>query len=129
MAAPTARLGLVLDCADPQRLATFWSAALGYVNVGSAGSYVALVSPVGGGAAPKLLLQRVPEPKAGKNRVHVDLEVADIDAEADRLEALGARRVATVPMSEHGTRWWLMADPEGNEFCVCDGGSGAGSSP
>jgi predicted enzyme related to lactoylglutathione lyase len=116
----TAQIGLVLDCEDPQALAGFWSEALGYVNVGAAGTYVLLLDPEG--QAPKLLLQGVPEAKQVKNRMHLDIDVADIEAEAGRLEALGARRVAAEPMHEHDTNWILMADPEGNEFCVCDGG-------
>lgn len=114
-----ATFGLVLDCADPDRLAEFWSAALGYTTLGGAGSYVLLVDE--GGTQPKLLLQRVPEPKTRKNRMHLDIECHDVAGEAVRLEALGATRVEG-PMSEHGSTWIVMHDPEGNEFCVCDGG-------
>jgi hypothetical protein len=63
------------------------------VNLGTAGSYVALFS--NGAPGPKLLLQRVAEPKTVKNRMHFDIEVADVHAEADRLVALGATRVST----------------------------------
>ena len=115
-------IGLVLDCADPEALADFWAAALGYQRIGAAGQYV-MLSPTEAGN-PKLLLQRVSEAKVGKNRMHLDIDAADIDAEAARLEALGARRLAGDALTEHGTRWFLMADPEGNEFCVCDGGAG-----
>jgi predicted enzyme related to lactoylglutathione lyase len=115
-----AQLGLVLDCADPERLAEFWAPALGYVSLGGAGNYVALFPD--GAPGPKLLLQRVEEPKAVKNRMHFDIEVADIEAEADRLVALGATRISDGPCREHGSTWVLMSDPEGNEFCVCDGG-------
>ncbi|HEX4906922.1 MAG TPA: VOC family protein [Acidimicrobiales bacterium] len=115
------KLGLVLDCSDPDALATFWAAALDYTVVGAAGAYVMLVPKEPG--PPQLLLQRVPEPKAAKNRMHLDIHVADIDAEADRLESLGAVRVSSSPHEESGTRWHLMADPEGNELCVCDGGT------
>ena len=118
------KIGLVLDCADPAALADFWSKALGYTTLGGAGSYVLLVDETG--QQPKLLLQGVPEVKAGKNRMHLDIEVVDIETEAARLEAIGARRVAAEQMHEHGTSWVLMTDPEGNEFCVCDGGQGAG---
>ena len=114
-------MGLVLDCADPSALADFWSAALGYTTLGGAGSYVMLVDE--SGVQPKLLLQGVPEGKTVKNRMHLDIEVGDIEAEAVRLEALGARRVASEHMHEHGTSWVLMTDPEGNGFCVCDGGA------
>jgi predicted enzyme related to lactoylglutathione lyase len=115
-----AQIGLVLDCADPEQLAEFWAPALGYVILGTVGAYVALFP--NGRQGPKLLLQRVAEPKAVKNRMHFDIEVADIAAEADRLVALGATRVSEAPRSEHGSTWVLMTDPEGNEFCVCDGG-------
>ena len=121
------RFGLVLDCADPDRLARFWSAALDYVNVGSAGAYIALYPRRGDG--PKLLLQRVGEAKTVKNRMHLDIDANDIHAEAGRLAALGARRVTDTITHEHGTTWLRMADPEGNEFCVCDGGHPATDAP
>jgi len=114
-----AKLGLVLDCAHPERLADFWSQAIGYTILGGAGSYMMLVDEAG--QQPKLLLQRVEEAKAGKNRMHLDIEVPDVDGEVERLEALGASRVED-PRSEHGSRWVVMNDPEGNEFCVCDAG-------
>lgn len=115
-----ARMGLVLDCADPERLAEFWSAAIGYTTLGGAGNYVLLVD--GAGQQPKLLLQRVAEPKTGKNRMHFDIEIPAVDTEVARLEALGARRVEADAIEEHGNRWVVMADPEGNEFCVCNAG-------
>jgi predicted enzyme related to lactoylglutathione lyase len=117
-----AKLGLVLDCADPERLAEFWSAAIGYTTLGCAGNYVLLVDETG--QQPKLLLQRVGEPKAGKNRMHFDIETPTVDEEAARLESLGARRIAADAIEEHGNRWVVMADPEGNEFCVCNAGAG-----
>ena len=120
---PAPAIGLVLDCEDPQRLAEFWAPALGYLNLGTVGSYVALFPD--GKPGPKLLLQQVAEAKAVKNRMHLDIEVADIHAEADRLLALGATKVSEAPCTEHGSTWLLMQDPEGNEFCVCDGGQPA----
>jgi predicted enzyme related to lactoylglutathione lyase len=119
----TRHFGLVLDCADPEPLAKFWSEALGYANVGTAGSYVALYPRHGNG--PKLLLQRVTEPKTSKNRMHLDMETPDIEREAKRLIELGAQRVNDNPCSEHGSTWILMTDPEGNEFCICDDGTPA----
>ena len=115
-----ATLGLVLDCADPDKLAEFWSAAIGYTTLGGAGSYVLLVDA--DGKQPKLLLQRVAEPKAGKNRMHFDIETPTVDDEVARLVELGARRIVEDPIEEHGNRWVVMADPEGNEFCVCNAG-------
>jgi len=117
----TATIGLVLDCADPHRLAAFWTSALGYRNAGAAGNYVVLVAP--DGDHPKLLLQAVTEPKTIKNRMHFDIETPHVDAEVARLEALGARRLEPQARQEHGTHWVVLADPEGNEFCVCDGGT------
>jgi hypothetical protein len=100
-----------------------WAAALGYVSLGEAGAYVVLCPD--GRPGPKLLLQQVPEPKTVKNRMHLDIDAIDI--EATRLEALGARRVADDPVHEHDPSWILMVDPEGNEFCVCDGGANQSS--
>ncbi len=114
-------VGLVLDCNEPAVLADFWSQALGYRLVGSIGNYTMLVPADGG---PQLLLQRVDEIKAGKNRMHVDIHTPDIDTEANRLAALGARRLNDIVHAENRSRWIVMADPEGNEFCVCDGGTG-----
>ena len=113
-------LGLVLDCAAPEALAEFWSAALGYTTLGGAGSDVLLVDL--SGERPKLLLQQVPEAKTGKNRMHIDIETPDVDDEVARLEALGARRLEASAVEEHGHRWVVMADPEGNELCVCSAG-------
>jgi predicted enzyme related to lactoylglutathione lyase len=118
------RVGLVLDCTDPEKLAEFWAPALGYRRMGAAGSYVLLLAS--DPALPKLLLQRVPEAKAVKNRMHLDIETPEIDSEAARLETLGARRVSSGSRSEFGSTWILMQDPEGNEFCICDGGTGGG---
>lgn len=115
-----AKLGLVLDCSDPDRLAEFWSAAIGFTTLGSAGSYVLLVDEAG--QQPKLLLQRVSETKSGKNRMHFDIETPTVDDEVVRLEALGAERIQAEAIEEHGSRWVVMADPEGNEFCVCNAG-------
>jgi predicted enzyme related to lactoylglutathione lyase len=115
-----AKIGLVLDCADPDTLADFWSAALGYATLGGAGSYVLLVDEAG--QQPKLLLQRVDEPKSRKNRMHFDIETPTVDQEVARLEGLGAKRIMDDAIEEHGNRWVVMADPEGNEFCVCNAG-------
>lgn len=120
LTAPAAAIGLVLDCNDPELLARFWSEALGYTMAGRAGSYVALVDPTGGG--PKLLLQQVPEAKITKNRMHFDIDTRHVDDEVRRLCAIGAVRIDADPHCEHGTRWVVLADPEGNEFCICDGG-------
>jgi len=114
-----ARLDLVLDCADPARLMQFWRLALGYRVYFSAESLSVLV-PDEGTASP-LVLQRVPEPKSGKNRMHVDIVTDDIEPEVERLVALGARRLHDGTRRYGMTTWVAMADPEDNEFCVCTG--------
>ncbi|MBA2416307.1 MAG: VOC family protein [Geodermatophilaceae bacterium] len=118
VATPT--VSLTLDCADPECLAAFWIAALGYQRVAAVDNFVVL-GPAAGTAGPKLALQGVPEPRRPKNRMHLDLWVEDIEVDAARLEALGATRLRDQPLAEHGLRWIQLADPEGNEFCVARG--------
>jgi predicted enzyme related to lactoylglutathione lyase len=117
-----ATIGLVLDATDPESLADFWTKALDLQRVGAAGNYVQLESE----GLPKLLLQRVSDQKVAKNRMHIDIQVHEVEAEVARLEALGAKRLEDQDRCEHGCRWVVMADPEGNEFCVCDSGINAG---
>jgi predicted enzyme related to lactoylglutathione lyase len=103
--------GVTIDCAAPQKLAEFWSAALGVTDVRDHGEYVLLAM---NGAY--LGLQLVPEERAGKNRVHMDFRTDDRAAEVARLVGLGATEMEqhTVP----GLAWTVLRDPEGNEFCV-----------
>lgn len=112
----TAKIELVLDVADLGRMLEFYAAALGYEQRGAIDQYASLAPPKGE-AGPALILQRVPEAKTVKNRLHMDIKHPDIDAEAARLEGLGATRVRQY--DEFGTSWILMNDPEGNEVCVC----------
>jgi len=107
---------VVIDASDPDRLAEFWAAALGYEIAGGVGQYRSLRDPDGTG--PKILIQGVPDQKAGKNRLHIDIATEDLEAEASRLATLGARRLRPAPVEEFGISWILMADPEGNELCV-----------
>lgn len=101
---------LVIDCVDPERLASFWSELLGWPVTGRPGPYAWLRSDDG------LVMgfQRVAEAKAGKNRVHVDLAAEDPAAEQGRVESLGGQRLTGY---EDGG-FLVMADPEGNEFCI-----------
>ncbi len=71
--------------------------------------------------ASPLLLQAVPEAKAGKNRMHLDIVVDDIETEVHRLRSLGAHRLDEIVQSFGGTQWVRMADPEQNEFCISTG--------
>ena len=110
------RLNVTLDCTDPPGLAAFWAAALGYEDGGRHGEFWPLFPP--DESEPMIVLQEVNEAKAGKNRMHLDVHVEDLAAEVVRLEGLGARRVAREPIAGHGHTWFVLADPEGNEFCL-----------
>jgi catechol 2,3-dioxygenase-like lactoylglutathione lyase family enzyme len=133
------KLQVVIDCADPERVARFWAEALGYkldwewtdpeavefmrsngLAESEFGSRSAASDPEGKG--PRLFFQRVPEGKAVKNRVHVDVKAAEgeMEAEVERLVGLGASVVHRHegdfgPFHE---LFFVMHDPEGNEFCV-----------
>lgn len=113
------RIEIGIDCETPERLAPFWADALGYAigDMDGAGTYLDLVPPEAN--MPVVYLQKVPEPKTVKNRLHIDLMTSDPEEAIGRLISLGATRVGT-PMSGSEGGWWqVMADPEGNEFCVC----------
>ena len=110
------RLVTVLDCLDAEGLAGFWAPALGWKRLGADGQYVVIGS--GDRTQHEMILQQVTEPKAGKNRMHLDLRSHDMEAEVDRLLSLGASRISDT-FDECGCRWVVMTDPEGNEFCVC----------
>jgi predicted enzyme related to lactoylglutathione lyase len=110
-------LVVVIDCGDLDRAAQFWASVLGYARRGGPGGrYQALVPADGHGV--EILLQRVPDVKSGKNRLHLDLRTADLNSEVGRVVALGARRLTSEPVREEGWSWHILADPDGNEFCV-----------
>jgi Glyoxalase-like domain len=118
----TARVrNITFDCADPFALAGFWGEVTGYREDPEDPNHpddpeALLVGPDG---QPNLLFITVPEPKAVKNRVHLDLQPTDRrrDEEVERLLALGATLVADHRRPD-GTGWAVLADPEGNELCV-----------
>jgi predicted enzyme related to lactoylglutathione lyase len=114
-----ANFDVVLDCADPARLGQFWSEALGYKTLVSWADGAVLVPETE--VRPPLILQRVPESKNGKNRMHIDIVTEDVESEVARIEVLGAKRLHEGLREFGGSRWITMADPEGNEFCVCTG--------
>ncbi len=110
---------LCIDTSDPARLASFWQAALGWRRTYEEPDEVVLEPPAGSpwaGVVPDLLFLRVPEQKTGKNRLHLDLRPEDQAAEVSRLEKLGARRVDVGQGAD--VSWVVLADPDGNEFCV-----------
>lgn len=139
-------ISLTLDAADPRALGTFWAYALGYVEEAPPAPYedwpaafvgwglpperwndaYVVVDPEGAG--PRLFLQKVPEPKTAKNRLHLDVGVPGATRErpstheqvrehATRLVAAGATLVQEFDVPPMGF-WIVMSDPEGNEFCV-----------
>ena len=117
---PDTVLALVLDCADLARAAEFWCAALGYVRQGPSPDeesvYCQLIPADGDGV--ELLLQKTVERKAAKNRMHIDLRHPDLEAETARLLNAGARHTTGDLVQEDGWAWYVLTDPDGNEFCV-----------
>jgi predicted enzyme related to lactoylglutathione lyase len=110
---PSKWYGLVIDSADPVELADFWRQVLDYKVMFSSPEEVALARDEE--SFPGLIFVPVPEAKGVKNRLHIDLNPDDQGAEVERLLALGATRV---DIGQGDVRWVVMADPEGNEFCV-----------
>jgi predicted enzyme related to lactoylglutathione lyase len=115
---PARALAIVIDATDPDTLREFWVAAMRYEPFGAAGPYRSAAPPAGE-TGPKLVFQQVPESQtATKNRLHIDIIVGDeIASEVDRLLELGASKITEL-VEEVGTSWIVMADPEGNEFCL-----------
>ncbi len=112
---------LCIDASDPRRIADFWEAALGWRRTADEDDEVVLEPPQGSaedGVAPDLLFLKVPEHKTVKNRLHIDLRPEDQAAEVARLESLGARRVEVGQSADPSATWVVLADPDGNEFCV-----------
>ena len=108
-----------IDSVDPVPLARWWADLLGWRITFEEPDEVVLEPPEGSpedGVSPDILFARVPERKQGKNRLPIDLRPDDQALEIARAEALGARRV-DVGQSDAVT-WVVMADPEGNEFCI-----------
>lgn len=105
---------LTVDCHDPAPLARWWAEALGWEITFEESDEIA-VGP-GGGAVPEMLFLKNPDDKVVKNRLHLDLRPDDRDAQVERLERMGARRIDIGQGPD--VTWVVMADPEGNEFCV-----------
>ena len=111
---------LVVDSRDPEALAAFWAAVLDYRVLGRDDDGAVEIGPDAGfgGAAPTLVFAPVPDPTPGKVRLHIDLNATDRDQdeELQRLLSLGATRADVGQREEQG--WHVLADPEGNEFCL-----------
>src|ERR1700690_2283122 len=110
---------LTIDCLEPARLAAFWSEALGWRITFDEPDQVALEPPAGSredGVVPDLLFLLARDERVVKNRLHLDLRPSDQFAEVQRLIELGATRVDIGQTAD--VTWVVLADPEGNEFCV-----------
>jgi predicted enzyme related to lactoylglutathione lyase len=109
---------IVIDCADPQRVATFWSQVLNWPLVRDPKGYSWLSSTGEPWAPPPLLVfVPVPEAKTVKNRVHIDVNPTGVD-QAEELERLLSLGATQVNIGQGDVPWVVLADPEGNEFCL-----------
>jgi predicted enzyme related to lactoylglutathione lyase len=108
-------LAISIDAHDAARLAHFWAQALyRSVNDGATEDFASVAPDTDGRLGPFLMFHKVPEGKTVKNRLHFDLQAADVTAEADRLTSLGAQQIRS--LVENNNRWISLRDPEGNEF-------------
>ncbi len=133
---------ITFDADDPPALAAFWQLVMGYVAeppppgfatwvefaaandipAEQIGNYGSAVDPAGEG--PRILFLKVPEGKTAKNRMHLDVLVPDPEDHVTRLIEAGGTKIET--RTEMGVTWTVMADPEGNEFCVARDHDGTG---
>ena len=117
---PTRLVSVVVDSADPRRLARWWAEALGW-RISYEDDDETDIAPPEGERGVEMTFVEVPEPKSAQNRIHLDLRSEDDAGQAAtvrRLEAAGARRIDVGQPA--GAAWIPMADPEGNEFCVLE---------
>jgi predicted enzyme related to lactoylglutathione lyase len=122
-------IAITLDVTDLDRQARFWSGLLDYQVAAVPPNYRVLTSASAGGG-PTLVLQAVSEPRVGKNRMHLDLHPDDPVALLARAVAAGATPIGgpvTELLAQAGIWWQVLADPEGNEFCVAGEGNPPGT--
>ncbi len=109
---------ICVDSTDPAHLARWWAELLGWRITDEEDDEVVLEPPAGSpedGVSPDILFVRVPEPKVEKVRLHIDLRPEDQAVEVARAEAMGATRV---DVGQGDVTWVVLADPQGNEFCI-----------
>jgi 4a-hydroxytetrahydrobiopterin dehydratase len=114
-ARPVQMLELAIDALDIPAVRPFWKAVLGYEDEPGAGPEGPIVDPVG--QLPVIWFQQMDAPRAQRNRIHLDVDVAHEEAERRVSAAVAAGGVLV--SAEHARSWWVLADPEGNEICVC----------
>lgn len=104
-----------MDANDVKSLAEFWREAADYKVADSSYPYIAVLLSEDP-AQPRIIILQVPETKTTKNRLHMEFKTEDLKTEAERIVALGATLIAEREFGE--TKWIVMQDPEGNEFCL-----------
>lgn len=107
---------VVIDSQRADDIAAFWSALLERPVRDGANQFFAMIPASEDGTFPAMMFLAVPEPRQGKNRMHLDLVAADLSTAVERAVALGATQVAE--FDEYGTRWVTLTDPEGNVFDI-----------
>jgi len=112
---------VVIDSQRADDIAAFWSALLERPVTAGANQFFAMIPASEDASFPAMMFLAVPEPRQGKNRLHLDLVATDLSAEVDRAVGLGATNVAE--FDEYGTRWVTLTDPEGNVFDIGVGSS------
>jgi catechol 2,3-dioxygenase-like lactoylglutathione lyase family enzyme len=113
-------VAITIDCADAAALARFWADVLGWpVAEASTSEHAVLLAGDGETSAPRIVFNKVPEPKTVKNRLHLDLVSDTFDAETGRLLSMGARSLRDLQGDK--ARWTTFADIEGNEFDLIAG--------
>ena len=112
---------VVIDSRRADEIAAFWSALLDRAVNDGANQFFAMIPASEDSSFPAMMFLAVPEPRQGKNRLHLDLVATDLSAEVDRAVGLGATKVAE--FDEYGTRWVTLTDPEGNVFDIGVGSS------
>ena len=112
---------VVIDSQRADDIAAFWSALLERPVREGANQFFAMIPASEDASFPAMMFLAVPEPRQGKNRLHLDLVASDLSAEVDRAVGLGATKVAE--FDEYGTRWVTLTDPEGNVFDIGVGSS------
>jgi catechol-2,3-dioxygenase len=117
---------ITLDAVDTHRMAEFWTQVLDYRITEEEDSFISLASSDGDG--PPMYILPVPEAKSVKNRLHLDLHAVDCtqEEEVERLLAVGAGRADVAQGQGPGVTWVVLADPEGNEFCILASSSSSG---
>ncbi|HVH22775.1 MAG TPA: VOC family protein [Pseudonocardia sp.] len=109
---------VAVDCDNAERLAGFWSALLGLPVGDGANEHFALLPAAPTGSLPALMFLQVPEPRTGKNRLHLDLTATDRPLAVKRAVELGGTVLGEY--DEYGARWTTLTDPEGNVFDIAD---------